>query len=185
MKQHILVENHFDQAVLLVKTWMINSFVWSINKFLVTEIGELHEILEVVVLTTCNRVYAGCQVQTLDQHFQQILGHTVIINQSYRFPFFTLLDALFHFFNERHGYIVIQVQFCVTRKFEGECFNGIKRKDREDICQMQTNNVIDQYKSFVIPVVPGFQDVEPGNQVGNFDQSKTRFSFEIPFHAHR
>ena len=85
-----------------------------------------------------------CKRQSLDQEFQQIHIHFLIINKTNKFSFAPVLQPLFNFFHQGGGQIIVNIDFGIFGNFKNPGAITFITEITEDIFQVIPDHIFQQ-----------------------------------------
>ena len=102
---------------------------------------DMGEVAEIMDASTWDDIAFSGKAETSDQVFKQSCIHFFIVHKTNRLAFTAILDAFFYFLYESRAHIIVDIQLCILGYFEYMGIKMIVTKIREDIGQVEANNI--------------------------------------------
>ena len=146
---------------------MRNRSLRLIIEFLSAQVGEVHEILKIMVSVTGNDNIIRTKMQLFSNYFKKFFRNIPVINKPYRRTPFSLMQAFRKLINVAFGYVISYFKLSIFRELNRVCRDFIKVKNEKDLLQPATNDIIKEY--YVFFIIFFRKQYEPGEYfIGDF-----------------
>jgi hypothetical protein len=117
------------------------------------DVGEVHEVLEVVVPSTGDKVVVVAQVELFLDVVQEISGDVLVIDQPHGLAFAAAAYAPGDFLQEALGDVVVDVQLGIAGELDGVGFVFVVFEQGHGFFEVQPDDVVEQDDAFAVVVV--------------------------------